>query len=140
MYRDGHSCWSQDQQGQGNRIIHGVHFSPCWSCDQQVLLLNQRLMENGKIYFFTASILKWNPILFDSGLKQIILESLKFLFLEKAIKIYGFVIIPNHIHLILMPLNNPKFKNVQLSFMRFTAQKSSFTFRKKHLKSLTTFW
>ena len=83
-------------------------------------------MENGKIYFFTASILNWKPILLDSRLKSIIIDSLNFLFLEKAIKIYGFVIMPNHIHLILMPLDNPKFKNVQLSFMRFTSQKIKF--------------
>ena len=96
-------------------------------------------MENGKIYFFTASILKWKPILFGSGLKLIILDSLKFLFLEKAIKIYGFVIMPNHIHLILMPLGNKKFKNVQLSFMRFTSQKIKFYLQDRLLERLDNF-
>ncbi len=83
-------------------------------------------MGNDKIYFFTASTLNWTPLFFDSGLKLIILNSIKFLSVEKAIRIYGFVIMPNHIHLILMPLANPKFKNIQLSFMRFTAQKIKF--------------
>ena len=83
-------------------------------------------MEPSKTYFFTGSILKWKPILFDDKLKQIIIDSLTYLTDEKAIKVYAFVIMPNHIHLILKSLNNPKFKNAQLSFMRFTAQKIKF--------------
>ena len=96
-------------------------------------------MENDKIYFFTASILNWKPILFDSRLKSIIIDSLKFLFLEKAIKIYGFVIMPNHIHLIIMPLDNPKFKNVQLSLMRFISQKIKFYLLDKSPEKLNDF-
>jgi len=96
-------------------------------------------MKNDRIYFFTASILNWHPILFDPKLKSIVLESLKFLQKEKAIKIYGFVIMPNHIHLILMPLDNPKFKNIQLSFMRFTAQKIKFYLRDNSPEKLEDF-
>lgn len=55
-------------------------------------------MENGSIYFYPSSILNWKAILLDSGLKLIILDCLKFLFLEKTFKIYGFVIVLNRIH------------------------------------------
>lgn len=35
---------------------------------------------------------------------------------------------PIHIHIIIKPLDNPKFKNVQLSLLRFTVQKIKFYF------------
>jgi putative transposase len=80
-------------------------------------------MEKGKIYFFTATILDWIPILHDDVIKDIVINSLKFLVDKKALKLYAFVIMPNHIHLMIQPLENPEYNNVQLSFMRFTAQK-----------------
>ena len=83
-------------------------------------------MEVGKIYFYTATINNWKNVLHDDKRKDIIINSLEWLVIQKAVKVYAFVIMPNHIHLIWQPLDNSKFKNVQLSFMRFTAQKILF--------------
>jgi putative transposase len=80
-------------------------------------------MELNKLYFFTATIHKWIPVLRRDELKQMILNSLRFMVSEQAMKLSAFVIMPNHIHLLIMPLSNPKYKNVQLSLMRFTGQK-----------------
>jgi REP element-mobilizing transposase RayT len=80
-------------------------------------------METGKIYFITAIIFKWIQILHNDDLNEIILSSLKHLVAEGAINLYAYVIMPNHIHLILKPLNDSDFKNIQLSLKRFTAQK-----------------
>lgn len=96
-------------------------------------------MKNGKIYIFTASILNWKPILFDDRLKQIIINSINFLVKEKGIKLYGFVIMPNHIHLILKPLGNPNYNNIQLSLMRFTAQNIKFHLLDHAPKTLVDF-
>jgi len=57
-------------------------------------------MELGKIYFFTATINQWLPLLKDKIHSEIILSSLSFLAKKGLIKVYGFVIMPNHIHLI----------------------------------------
>ena len=83
-------------------------------------------MEAGKIYFFTATIYKWIPILQNDQLKEIVLHSLKYMVAKSAINLYAYVIMPNHIHLMLKPLNNSDYKNIQLSLMRFTAQKIKF--------------
>jgi putative transposase len=56
--------------------------------------------ELSKIYFSTATIHKWLPLLEDDINKQKILESLKFLSDKGLITVYAFVIMPNHIHLI----------------------------------------
>ncbi len=54
----------------------------------------------GKIYFWTASIHNWLPLLESVENKLLIINSLKTLSEKKLISIYGFVIMPNHIHLI----------------------------------------
>ncbi len=53
-----------------------------------------------KIYFWTATIHKWIPLLDETINKQIIIDSLKYLSDKELITVYGFVIMPNHIHLI----------------------------------------
>jgi putative transposase len=56
--------------------------------------------ELSKIYFWTATIHKWLPLLQDDINKQKIVDSLKFLSDKGLITVYAFVIMPNHIHLI----------------------------------------
>ena len=53
-----------------------------------------------KIYFWTATIHKWIPLLESDLNKQIIVDSLKYLSDKELINVYAFVIMPNHIHLI----------------------------------------
>ena len=53
-----------------------------------------------KIYFWTATIHKWMPLLESDLYKQIIVDSLKYLSDKGLITVYAFVIMPNHIHLI----------------------------------------
>lgn len=56
--------------------------------------------ETGKIYFYTATIHNWQPLLQSNNNKQVIIDSLKFLSDKGLITVYAFVIMPNHIHLI----------------------------------------
>jgi putative transposase len=53
-----------------------------------------------KIYFWTATIHNWLPLLQADQNKQIIIDSLKYLSEKNLITVYAFVIMPNHIHLI----------------------------------------
>jgi putative transposase len=53
-----------------------------------------------KIYFWTATIHKWLPLLGNDFNKQIIVDSLKYLSDKKLITVYAFVLMPNHIHLV----------------------------------------
>ena len=50
--------------------------------------------------FFTATILEWKKLLTPDKYKDIIIHSLTFLVNNNRMFIYGFVIMPNHIHLI----------------------------------------
>ena len=53
-----------------------------------------------KIYFWTATIHNWLPLLNSDNNKQVIINSIKKLSDDKLITVYAFVIMPNHIHLI----------------------------------------
>ena len=53
-----------------------------------------------KIYFWTATIHNWLHMMQPDRNKQIIIDSLRYLSDKGLIKIYAFVIMPNHIHLI----------------------------------------
>jgi putative transposase len=73
------------------------------------------------IEFLTATILRWQHLLADNKFKQIILESLAWLSKEGRCKVYGFVIMPNHIHLIWKIADGFTRQEVQAAFLSFTA-------------------
>jgi REP element-mobilizing transposase RayT len=76
--------------------------------------------------FFTATILEWKHLLADDNLKDIIIDSIRFLVKDGKVTVYGFVIMPNHIHLIWQVHDKYERSKVQLSFLRYTAQKIKF--------------
>lgn len=78
-------------------------------------------METDLIYFYTATILNWIPLLRDDSYKKIITDSLNYLVKKGTIKVYGFVIMPNHIHLIWCTQANNGKESAAASFMKFTA-------------------
>ena len=72
-------------------------------------------------HFFTATNLYWKKLLEPDKYKDIIIDSMKFLVVEKRVIVYGFVIIPNHIHL-LWHLHAGKIReDVQRDFLRHSS-------------------
>lgn len=84
-----------------------------------------------RIYFWTATIHNWLPLLEDNANKEIIIQSLRYLSSKGLITVYAFVIMPNHIHLIwrLNELNGKE--TAKGSFMKYTAHE----LRKKLVES-----
>ncbi len=54
----------------------------------------------GQIYFWTATVHKWLPLLEEDKNKGLIIDFLRELSDKGLITVYAFVIMPNHIHLI----------------------------------------
>ncbi|HWI92719.1 MAG TPA: hypothetical protein VNT20_15690, partial [Flavisolibacter sp.] len=88
------------------------------------------------VQFFTATILEWKHLLKPDKYKQIILDSFKFLVEQKRVKVYGFVIMINHIHII---QSEHKRENVQRDFLKYTAQQMKSDLEKHHPKALSSF-
>jgi REP element-mobilizing transposase RayT len=71
--------------------------------------------------FLTATILKWQRLLQDDNCKTIILDSLQWLVNEKRCKVYAFVIMPNHIHLLWRIEDGYERDKVQGALLSYTA-------------------
>ncbi|MES2380037.1 MAG: transposase [Bacteroidota bacterium] len=89
--------------------------------------------------FFTATILEWKHLLKQDTYKDIIVNSLEFLVQQKRIVVYGFVLMNNHIHIIWQVQANNKPKEIQLSFMKYTAQMIIKDLRNNHQQVLVHF-
>ncbi len=89
--------------------------------------------------FFTATIMKWKKLLEPDKYKDIIIESFQFLVKDNRIKLFAFVIMSNHIHLIwqMQPLIHPQ--DVQRDFLKYTAQKIKHDLKKNHPAVLSRF-
>ena len=87
-------------------------------------------------HFFTATNLEWKPLLELNKYKSIIIESLQFLVKKKRVIVYGFVIMPNHIHLIWQLGAGKKREDVQRDFLKHTAQEIKTDIKKNNPEGL----
>lgn len=89
--------------------------------------------------FFTATILEWKKLLQPDKLKDVIIHSLRFLVRENRVRVYAFVIMDNHIHIIWQAMADHIPKDIQLSSMKYTAQIILKELRNNHLQVLEKF-
>jgi len=102
--------------------------------------MENELEEHFKIGFYTATILEWKNLLRPDKYKQIVINSLRFLSKERRVRIYGFVIMPNHLHL-LWRIERPwRLAMVQRDFMKYTGQMIKFDLEQNHPRVLEQFY
>ena len=77
-------------------------------------------MELNLTYFYTVAIVDWIPLLQPENFKQVVSDSLEYLVKHKKIIVYGFVLMPNHIHLIWKNIAMNGREMPYVSFMKFT--------------------
>ncbi len=73
--------------------------------------------------FFTATNLEWKRLLKPNKYKDIVISSMKFLVKNKRARIFSFVIMENHIHLLWQTLPGHASEAVQRDFLKYTAQR-----------------
>ena len=71
-------------------------------------------------HFITCTILHWIPIFTRKESVQIVFDCLEFLKKKDNLKIYAFVVLENHLHLVVQ--SNDLAKSME-SFKKFTAKK-----------------
>jgi putative transposase len=81
---------------------------------------NYKIYDNQSIYFVTSTIIEHIPIFLNENMFRIIIDSLVHCQTEKGLKIFAYVVMDNHIHLI---VSNPKLSDVLRDFKRHTARK-----------------
>jgi putative transposase len=92
---------------------------------------NSQMLLN-EVYFWTDTIKDWKHLLKQDKYKLIIINSLKWLKENNLVNIYGFVIMPNHLHLIweLLSFNGKEMPHA--SFNKFTANSFLKDLRNNH--------
>ena len=86
----------------------------------------------GEIFFWTATINKWQHLLWKDDYKNVIINSLQYLSDSGKVDVFAFVIMPNHIHIIWRINEMNGKETAQGSFLKYTAHEF-----KKMLKSDT---
>ncbi len=74
-----------------------------------------------EVYFWTATINNWRHLLKEDIFKMVIVDSMSYLCGINKIKVYGFVIMPNHLHVIWEMLDFNGKEAPYESFLKYTA-------------------
>ena len=77
-----------------------------------------KIVDNEGIYFVSSTIIEWISVFTQEKYFKILTDSLNFCRIEKDMKIYYYVILDNHFHLI---VSHPKLSDVMRSLKGFTA-------------------
>ena len=85
------------------------------------IILRKSYITTNKIYFFTATIHNWLPLLQEDNNQQMIINYLKKLSDEGMITVFAFVLMPNHIHFIWRQNKLNGKETPQGSFLKYTA-------------------
>jgi REP element-mobilizing transposase RayT len=80
------------------------------------------ITDKNAIYFITATVVNWIDIFSRPIYKYIIIDSLKHCQKEKGLEIYAWVIMTNHIHLIVSAKPNFNLSNILRDFKKFTSK------------------
>ena len=92
---------------------------------------NSRMTLN-EVYFWTDTIKDWKKLLNPNKYKSIIIEELQWLKERNKISIYGFVIMPNHLHFLWEMLEKNGKEMPHASFNKWTASRFLKDIRENH--------
>ena len=99
----------------------------------------QGQMDIASCYFYTNTIHDFKHLLKDDQFKTICINSLKYLVDNELIKIYGFVIMPNDIHLLWNMIKLNRKESPAGSFAKYTAHLLKKLLAKNDLNYLESF-
>jgi REP element-mobilizing transposase RayT len=78
---------------------------------------------NGKVYFITTTVVDWIDIFTRPVYKHIVLESLNYCVENKGIEIYAWVLMTNHLHLLIGVVGANTVSDIMRDFKKFTSKK-----------------
>ena len=73
------------------------------------------------IYFVTFAVVRWVDVFTRDIYREIILDSLKYCQKEKGLQLHAYVIMTNHLHLIISREGENLLENIMRDFKKFTS-------------------
>lgn len=77
----------------------------------------------GKAYFITITTVNWVDIFTRLSQRMIIVNTLNYCVENKGLEIYGYCIMPSHIHLLCRAQDDEQLSNIMRDFKTFTSKK-----------------
>ena len=96
--------------------------------------MSRYVADDNRPCFCTITVLDWLPVLTEARYVEPVLESLRFCRGNKGLKLYAFVVMPNHLHLIAAA--GDRLHEVIRDFKRFTSREIHERLRADGRKSL----
>lgn len=78
-----------------------------------------KITKEDGIYFITSTIIEWIPVFTSKEYFEIIISALKYCRAYKGLKLYAYVILDNHFHLV---VSGPNLSNIIQSLKRHTSK------------------
>lgn len=77
--------------------------------------------QEGHIYYVTTNVYNWIPIFIRPSFIIPLIDSLNYYRYQHQCKLIGYVIMPDHIHLLLFPIGESQLDEFMRDYKRFTA-------------------
>ena len=99
-------------------------------------LRGRTLLTNESIFFVTTTCHDWLPLLKDESNSRIIIESLQFCNKKYLVHLLGYVIMPNHLHLLLYFEKVMRLSDYMRDLKKFTSGEVRRSIEKNHLMNI----
>jgi putative transposase len=80
-----------------------------------------KFTDQNKLYFVSFAVVYWMDLFIRKEYKDILVNSLAYCMKEKGLELYGWCIMPSHVHLIIGTTGNPM-QNILRDFKRHTSE------------------
>ena len=80
-----------------------------------------KIYDQSKAHFITATVVDWVDVFSRKIYRDIVIDSLEYCIKNKGMILYGYVIMTNHVHLVLQS-NDAKLSDLIRDFKKFTAR------------------
>jgi REP element-mobilizing transposase RayT len=81
-----------------------------------------KIFDQTKPYFLTLTVVDWIDIFIRKNYKLIVIDSLRFCQNEKGLELFGYCLMPNHIHMIARASGDFTLSEILRDFKKFTSK------------------
>jgi REP element-mobilizing transposase RayT len=80
-----------------------------------------KVLDQNRPYFITCTVVDWVDVFTRAEYKEILVDSLQHCQLKKGLEIFAWVIMTNHVHLIVRAKQGLKLENIIRDFKKYTS-------------------
>ena len=81
-----------------------------------------KIFDGDEVYFVTFTIVEWIKVLADDSCKYLIIDAIKYYQANKGLIVYGYCIMPNHVHMIIQAVGEFTISEILRDLKKFTAR------------------